>query len=95
MQVNKVKSLYILRDQETVADELIRFVDEFEIVYSWDVNGNLSIERRGVPANDTDWSNVLSVNISLTIKSDGNVQSDGSQLVRQYTRTANIRNRSI
>lgn len=82
-------SLY--RADNGIANELIRGINDLQVMYGEDTNGNGSVNTFTATPTDTD--QVLSIRVSLTaISSDS---SQGTQLERTYNTTANIRNRTL
>ena len=82
-------SLY--RADNGVANELVRGVNDLQIMYGEDTNGNGSVNTFTETPTDTD--QVLSIRVSITAESSDS--SQGTQLERTYNTTANIRNRTL
>ncbi|GLS92594.1 hypothetical protein GCM10007916_36660 [Psychromonas marina] len=82
-------SLY--RSDNGVARELVRGINDLQLMYGEDTSGNGS--ANSFTATPTNMDNVISIRASLTAESGES--SSGTPLERTYHTTANIRNRTL
>jgi type IV pilus assembly protein PilW len=86
-----VWSLY--REQNGDINELVRDVEDLQIVYGEDTNGDGSVDTFQDADGVGDMSDVISVRVTLEVNSKNSVP--GNPITRTYSMTANIRNRSL
>lgn len=84
-------SLY--RSLDGVAEELVRDVTDLQVTYGEDTGGNGSADSFVDASSVSDMGNVVSIRVQLTAESGSS--SSGTQMLRDYEVTANIRNRSL
>jgi len=89
--INSSGSDSLYRADNGIANELVRGINNLQIMYGEDSNGNGSVNI--FTATPTDMAQVLSIRVSLT--SESGESSTGSPLQRTYQTTANIRNRTL
>ena len=88
------RSLY-LQDGGNAPQELVPDVQDMEILYGVDAGTDGSVDNFG-DADTVNMDRVISVRITLTVNSANTVvENDGQPMSRDYTVTANIRNRSL
>ncbi|WP_028865412.1 PilW family protein [Psychromonas aquimarina] len=90
---NSGSSFSLFRSDNGVASELVRGVNDLQLVYGEDTNGNGSADSFSNAASVTDMDTVRSVRLSLV--ADSGDSSSGTTLERTYSITANIRNRTL
>ena len=89
--VNSSGSDSLYRADNGVANELVRGINNLQIMYGEDTNANGSINI--FTATPTNMDQVLSIRVNLT--SESGESTPGSPLERTYQTTANIRNRTL
>ena len=89
--INSSGSDSLYRADNGVANELVRGINNLQVMYGEDTNANGSVNI--FTATPTNMAQVLSIRVSLT--SESGESSAGSQLERTYQTTANIRNRTL
>lgn len=87
-------SLYVMKDEQT-AQELVRNVTDMQIEYGYGLEG--SVKHRGTASELTalTWDDVLSITVTLDTESTSAVSSKKKTLTRSFTKTTNIRNRTL
>ena len=88
-------SLY-RQDNGGAPQELVRDIDDMQILYGEDTSGNRSVDRfveADVAAPAIDMDSVISIRITITTNSSNSAKGDVME--RDYTVTGNIRNRSL
>lgn len=88
---NNSSSNSLYRADNGVVNELVRGVNNLQLMYGEDTSGDGSINI--FTATPTDIDQVLSIRVSITAESGDNAQ--GTSLERTYNTTANIRNRTL
>ena len=89
--INSAGTNSLYREDNGVANELVRGISDLQIIYGKDTSGNGSTDIFTDMTNNMD--QVLSIRVIITaISSDS---SQGTQLERTYNTTANIRNRTL
>jgi len=76
------------------ANEIVRNVSDMQVVYGIDGNTNGAAETFTASPSATQFTQVVSMRIQLTLESQSNVNSAGP-LQKVYVATANIRNQSL
>ena len=89
--VNNSGSHSLYRSDNGVARELVRGINDLQLMYGEDNSGNGS--ANSFTATPTNMDNVISIRASLTAESGES--SSGKPLERTYHTTANIRNRTL
>jgi type IV pilus assembly protein PilW len=89
--VNTAGTNSLYRADNGDANELVRGINNLQIMYGEDTSGNGSVNT--FTATPTDMDEVLSIRVSLTAESGPS--SSGTPLQRTYQTTANIRNRTL
>ena len=85
-------SLY--RNDNGVAQELVRNVANMNLKFGEDTGGNGSVDTYSDADNVVDMDNVLSVRGELTVESHSTI-AGGDTMKRDYIFTVNVRNRSL
>jgi type IV pilus assembly protein PilW len=91
--VNTSGSHSLYRADDGVANELVRGVNDLQIMYGVDTSGNGSANTFKAAPTTAEMDQVLSIRVSLTTESGES--SSGTPLERTYQTTANIRNRTL
>jgi len=89
--INSTGTNSLYRADNGIANELVRGINDLQIIYGEDTSDNESANIFTTVPSDMD--QVLSIRVSLTAESDSN--SQGTSLERTYNTTANIRNRTL
>jgi len=75
------------------AQPLINNVNQFTVRYGIDSDGDGTADRYDRTAGVTDWTQVVSVRLTLTLQAtESNTKSDGGQLANTITTTVGLRN---
>jgi type IV pilus assembly protein PilW len=85
-------SLYVIENQNAPS-ELVPDITDLQLSFGQDGNGDGSVDSFG-DASVVTMSEVVSVRIEITAAS-AKPQASGNRLSRVYTKTSNIRNRSL
>jgi type IV pilus assembly protein PilW len=91
--VNGSGSHSLYRADDGVANELVRGINDLQIMYGVDTSGNGSANTFKEAPTAAEMDQVLSVRVTLT--SESGESSSGTPLERTYQTTANIRNRTL
>ena len=89
--VNRSGSHSLYRADDGIANELVRGINNMQIIYGEDTNANGSVNI--FTPTPTNMDQVLSIRVRLT--SESGESSSGTPLERTYQTTANIRNRTL
>lgn len=91
--LNSAGSYSLFRSENGDSSELVRGINDLQLVYGEDTSGNGSVDSFLNASSVTDMNAVRSIRVSLTAESDKNLFS--TPLERTYSITSNIRNRTL
>ncbi|NRB40513.1 MAG: PilW family protein [Pseudomonadales bacterium] len=86
-------SLYVVEDQ-SAPSELAPGVMDMQILYGEDLTDNRSVDQYVAADAVTSMDKVMSIKMEFEVES-ANTQTSGNKLTRTYSKTTNIRNRTL